>query len=198
MGFFPDTIAASLAGRKVQCAPLVLFDFTSGPVRLWRGLDDLVTADGHVWRGIGTLGGISGIEQAINGQAPQATFVLSGIDAPIWRLAKEEFTAEALGRTAYLMIQFFGVDDPADPDNQRVLDAPFPCWAGRCLTPTFTFEASSGARSVSIAAESLFSLRSRPQYAMYTDADQQHRFAGDLGFEFVGTLVNKKVTWPDY
>lgn len=197
MSLFPETIALALAGGRVECAWLIQFAFTSEPVRVWTGFGTLETSDGQRWSGLGTLGSVSGIEQAVNGQAPRASFTLSGVDAQIVRLARDEYEAEVKGRVVTVLIQFFGVDDPEDPDNQRVLDAPYPLWSGRCLTPTFTISAE-GERSVSIEAESLFSLRSRPQYAMYTDADQQHRFPGDRGFEFVGSLVNKTVTWPDY
>lgn len=197
MGLFPETIAASLAGSTVQCAALVLFDFTTTPMQLWTGNGLLRTNDGRDWQGIGHLGSMAGIEQAINGDAPEATFNLSGVSSEILRLARDEFMAEVYGRTAFVLIQFFGVDDPADPGNQRPLDNPYAIWSGRMLQPTFTY-GENGERSVSISAESLFSLRSRPKYAMYTDADQQRRFPGDEGFEFVGTLVNKVVTWPDY
>lgn len=197
MGLFPETIAASLAGATVECAPLVRFDFTSETMRLWTGNGLLQTNDGAEWQGLGALGSMSGIEQAINGEAPEATFNLTGIDADVLRLARDEFDAEVYGRLVYVLIQFFGVDDPDDPGNQRALDLPYPLWAGRCLQPTITFS-ETGERAIAISAESLFSLRSRPRYAMYTDADQQHRYSGDEGFEFVGTLVNKVVTWPDY
>lgn len=197
MGLFPETIAAQLAGGKVGCAWLVHFGFTTEEVRVWTGYGELKTTDGHRWSGIGQLGSIEGIEQAVNGQAPQASFTLSGIDAQLMRLARDEYEAEVKGRIATVLIQFFGVSDASDPDNQRPLDAPYPVWAGRCLTPSFVFT-ERGERSITIGAESIFSLRSRPQYSMYTDADQQHRFPGDRGFEFVGSLVNKTVTWPDY
>lgn len=197
MSLFPDTIAFSLAGGKVQCAALVRFDFASETMRLWRGNGVLRTNDGALWQGLGTFGGMSGIEQALNGQAPELNFTLSGIDADVMRLARDEFEAEVRGRMVRVLLQFFGVDDPDDPDNQRCLDNPFPIAAARCLTPTFAFT-RDGERSVTIAAETLFSLRSRPRHAMYTDADQQKRFPGDRGFEFAPTLVNKVLTWPDF
>ena len=197
MSLFPETIAAALAGSKVQCAFLVRFDFTSETMRLWNGNGRLKTNDGMFWDGIGQLGSMSGIEQAVNGEAPEMSFMLSGIDAEIMRLARDDFEAEVKGRMVYVLIQFFGVDDPDDPDNQRPLDNPYPVCSGRCLTPSFSLSAE-GERSVTISAESLFSLRSRPAWAMYTDSDQQRRFPGDKGFEFVGSLVNKVVTWPDF
>lgn len=198
MPLFPETIAAALAGTRVELAWLVRFDFVSETMRLWRGSGLLTTNDGATWQGLGSLGDVSGIEQAVNGEAPQATFTLSGVDGTIVRLARDEFEAEVLGRQVSVLLQFFGVDDPDDPGNQRPLDAPYPVWAGRCLSPTFTISRDGGRQSIDISAESLFSLRSRPQYAMYTDADQQRRFPGDAGFEFVGSLVNKVLTWPDY
>ncbi|MED5546206.1 MAG: hypothetical protein VYD90_13230 [Pseudomonadota bacterium] len=197
---FPETIAADLGKRKVTVAFLVLFDFTSAPVRLWRGSYTLRTKDGERWKGLGKLGSVSGIQQAVNGNAPEISFTLSGVDDEILRKVRQEFTAEVKGRHAYVLIQFFGVDDPDDPDNQRPLDNPYPIAAARMLRPEYAADRDSGERSVTIKAESLFSLRSRPRYSMYTDSDQRARYpmANDKGFEFVGEVVNKVVTWPDY
>ena len=197
MSLFPTTIATALGGGKVEAAFLLHLAFATEPVFLWQGYGVLHTSDGRTWQGLGALGSISGIEQAVNGDAPEASFMLSGVDAQVVRLARDEFLTEVKGRIATVYIQFFGVDDAADPDNQRVLDAPYPIWAGRCMTPDFTFGEDDD-RSIAISAESLFSLRSRPQFSMYTDADQQHRYPGDKGFQFVGSLINKVVTWPDY
>ncbi len=198
MSLFPETIKRALAGGKVEAANLVLFDFVTTPMRLWRGNGRLVTNDAAEWLAIGTFGDMKGIEQAVNGQAPQATFTLSGIDAEIMRLARDEFATEVKARMARVYVQFFGVEDEDDPGNQRCLDLPYPIWAGRMLTPSFAADEESGERSVTISAESIFSLRSRPRWAMYTDRDQQQRYPGDKGFQFVGSLVNKVLTWPDW
>jgi hypothetical protein len=202
MTLFPETIKTALAGRKVQCANLVLFDFATDAVRLWKGNGMLVTNDGEAWFATGSFGDMDGIEQAINGEAPQATFTLSGIDAEIMHTARDEFASEAKGRMARVYLQFFGQDDPDDPENQRPLDLPFPVWGGRMLQPQFALaegdDGSPAARSVTISCESLFSLRGRPRWAMHTDADQQHRFPGDQGVQFVASLVRKVTTWPDF
>lgn len=198
MSLFPDTIAAELAGTRVAMTFLVLFDFVTQPVRVWIGGEGkLVTNDGAVWDGLGRIGALSGVEQAVNGEAPEMTFTLSGVDPQMISLARDEFDTECRGRLISVLVQFFGVDDPDDPDNQRPLDLPYPIASARALTPEFTF-GENDARSITIRCESLFSLRSRPRFAMYTDADQQQRFAGDLGFAFVSSLMNKVVTWPDY
>jgi hypothetical protein len=198
MSFFPETIAAHLAGRKVQAALLGQFDFASETMRLWNGGGILEANDDTKWQGLGQWGSVTGLEQAINGQAPEATFTLSGIDADILLLTRDEFEEEVRGRMVRVLLQFFGTDDVNDPDNQRPLDNPFPIWAGLMLKPTFTLDQETGERSVAVAAESIFSQRGRPRFAMYTDADQQKRFPGDRGFEFVASLINKETTWPDF
>ncbi|AMU90538.1 hypothetical protein ATM17_16060 [Sphingopyxis macrogoltabida] len=188
----------ALGGGKVECAELVHFDFTTQPMGLWNGGGILRTNDARLWSGLGTLGSMSGIEQAVNGEAPESAFTLSGIDADVLRLSRQEFEPECKGRIVRVLIQFFGIDDPADPGNQRPLDNPFPIHASRILGATFTVDQENGERAVTLSGESLFSLRSRPKYAMYTDRDQQRRFPGDKGFEFVQAIVNKVLTWPDY
>ena len=198
MSLFPDTIKADLAGARVGMEILVLFDFVTEPVRVWlNGFGQLKTNDGHVWDGLGRLGAISGIEQAVNGEAPEVTFTLSGVDTEMVRLARDEFETECKGRLITVLLQFFGTDDPADPDNQRPLDLPYPIVTARALTSEFLF-GENDERSITIRCESLFSLRSRPRAALYTDADQQRRFPGDLGFAFVASLRNKVISWPDY
>ncbi len=204
MSLFPETIARALAGGKVECANLVKFDFATQPMRIWTGGYTLDTNDGAKWSNVGAFGNMSGIEQAINGEAPEATFTLSGADTEILHLARDEFASEAKGRMVRVYIQFFGVEDANDPDNQRPLDNPFPVWGGRMLLPGFAIDAGAQNQSaecaITVTAESIFSLRTRPRWSMYTVSDQRHRYplTNDRGFEFVGSLVNKVVAWPDY
>ncbi|MFX8805420.1 hypothetical protein ABTM67_19760, partial [Acinetobacter baumannii] len=84
------------------------------------------TNDGAVWDGLGRIGALSGVEQAVNGEAPEMTFTLSGVDPQMISLARDEFDTECRGRLISVLVQFFGVDDPDDPDNQRPLDLPYP------------------------------------------------------------------------
>ena len=198
MSLFPDTIRADLAGAKVECSFLFAFEFASDTVRLWAENGRLDTNDGESWFGIGSLGDATGIEQAINGEAPEAKFTLSGIDQDILTKCREEWNSEARGRWVRAFIQFHGEPDEADPYNQRCWDMPFAIAAFRMLRPSFSFT-EEGERSIEITAEQIFALRSRPRHAMYTDADQNARFPGDRGFEFVGLLAGGiTTTWPDY
>lgn len=193
MSFFPDTIREVLAGRTVRASFLVLFDFTSVPMRVWTGAGK-ITAGGFDWYGLGALGSISGLEQAVNGEAPETTFILTGINSEIVSKVREEFSDEAKDRLIKVLIQFHNEDD----DKPLTLfDQPFAIWAGRMQVPNFEIQGPT-TRKITVSAESLFSLRSRPVFSQYTDTDQKARFAGDRGMEFVAGLVNKTVTWPDF
>lgn len=191
---FPETIKAALAGRTVRCAFLVLLDFVGEPMRVFSGAGKITTAGGVEWFGLGNVASISGLEQAVSGTAPETQFTLSGVDPDIVRLTRDEFEAKAKNQIATVLIQFFNADD----DRALMLyDAPYPIWSGRMQTARFEIKGPKS-RTITVSAESLFSLRSRPASSQYTDTDQRQRFPGDRGFELVPQLVNKTVPWPDY
>ncbi len=193
MSLFPETIKAALGGRTVRASFLVLFDFTSQPMRIWTG-SGKITAGGADWYGLGQLGSISGLEQAVNGEAPETTFILSGINSEIVSLARDEWADEGRDRLVKVLLQFHNYEDDRPLE---LFDEPYSIWAGRMQTPRFELQGPT-TRKITVSAESLFALRSRPAFSQYTDADQKSRFPGDRGFEFVPGLVNKIVTWPDF
>lgn len=190
MSIFPETVNAYLRGEVVKHAFLATFDFTTEVSRLWQG-NGVLESDGELWYGVGSLASIGNLKQALSGKAPETTFTLSGLDPDLVALARAEWEQEAKNRKATIYIQFFNSDD------DRLLegyDAPYPVWQGLMKTPSFGITRASA--QITVSAESIYSLRSRPNYAMYTDRDQKKRFAGDEGFEFVSELVDKVVQWP--
>lgn len=193
MSLFPDTIKAALGGRTVRASFLVMFDFVTEPMYIWTGAGSIDTG-GQTWKGLGNFGSITGLEQAINGEAPETTFTLSGIDSTIVSVARDEFESEAKDRLAKVLLQFHNYEDDRPLE---LFDEPYAIWAGRIQTARFELQGPTK-RTISVAAESLFSLRSRPNFSQYTDSDQRSRFSGDRGFEFVTSLTNKVVTWPDF
>jgi hypothetical protein len=193
VSFFPETIEAALGGRTVRASFLVLFDFTSQPMRIWTGAGKITSGD-EDWYGVGPLGSISGLEQAINGEAPETTFTASGINSEIVSIARDEFADEAKDRLAKVLLQFHNEEDDRPLE---LFDEPYAIWAGRMQTPRFELQGPRS-RKITISAETLFSLRSRPTFSQYTDTDQKSRFPGDRGFEFVPGLLDKIVTWPDF
>ena len=187
---FEAAQAAQLAGRDPRTSWLIKLDFASGPVRTWLDWGTL-EAGGHEWKGVGQIVDLSGLQQVINAEAPELTLRLSGLDATIAPLVRDEFEDEARGRDVTIYLQF--LEDDADV----ALGDPYPVARGLMQRPQFT-RGEDGTRVITISCESFYAMRARPAFATYTDADQQALYPGDKGFSFVAGLRNKKTIWPDY
>lgn len=180
------TTAAALAGETVRCAELVFFDFTSGQYRIWRGYGDLI-AGSYLWKGLGDVGAISGLDAAINGAAPESTIVLSGVTPNISEAAAKSFN-EARGRAMTVYLQFFTA-------TGVLLDTPLPIaiLTMERIEVQFTGPAL---RNVTVHAESMFTARGFPPHGWLSDRDQQARYPGDRGLERMAILQQHAVTWP--
>ena len=53
-------------------------------------------------------------------------------------------------------------------------------------------------RSISLTAETIWTTRNLAAFAYWSDRDQQARFPGDLGCQFIPTLKNKRLSWPTF
>lgn len=188
MGYFPAATSALLAGQIVRCAVLVRFDFTTAPRNLWLGAGKL-WAGGEYWDGLGELGSVSGIESAIGGTAPVATFRLSGVDAALVPAALASAT-EVKGRDVTVYLQFFD-------DEQQTLDEPFSIYAGTLDVMRINAQGSE-LRTIEVTAETLFARRAMPPWGYLTDRDQQKLFPGDRGLEHVPFMISRTVNWPSF
>lgn len=195
MGFFPQTIAAKLAGREIGASLLCFMGFKDTPRRWWMGLGDLA-AGGHIWQGTGDLIQIEGLEQALGTAAPKTTFTLSGVDATVVSLARQA-SARVKDRPCQVYIQFFEIAPGGDQMPWAPLDAPYAIWSGIMDQMSYAADGPSQ-RRVTLTAESIWTGRRRPAYGFWTDRDQQSRFPGDRGLEQVVSLVQKTIRWPVY
>ena len=194
MGFFPEAVAAKLAGREVGVALLCFMDFRETARRWWTGFGPLEAGD-ELWQGAGELIQIEGLEQPIGTVAPKTTFQLSGVDATIVRLARQA-SDRVKDRRCTVYLQFFDLHpDDASVAPWSLLDTPFAVWSGLMDQMTYSAQGPSQ-RGVTLTAESFWTNRRRPPYGFYTDRDQNARFPGDRGLEQVVDLVNKTNRWP--
>lgn len=189
MSLFSQTIQTQLSGEIVRAAGLAFFDFKDAPMGLWEGDGLLITNDGRSWQGLGQYAGVSGINAPMGTEAAQVSFKLSGVSPEIVT-AVQNSSSMVKGRDVTIFIQFFD-------DNNCPLDNPYAIWAG--VMDVMRYSAiGADKRDVTLTAEGLFTNRNHPPYSFYTDKDQQARFQYDRGLEYVSTLINKTVTWPDY
>jgi len=199
MPLFPDAVRDQAQGLHVVAALFVTFDFLSGPVFVWEG-DGPLDRAGVTWRGLGSrvdndgspLQSIDGLEQAVNGVAPQVTLTLSGVDQTVVAAAREDVANNEIeGRDLTIQIGFFDATQPGlvPLDDLLVLGV----WSMQ--KPNFTATGPT-VRTITLPCETLFAQRSRSPFGLLTDRDQQRRFPGDLGCQFPPWLVDRDVAWP--
>lgn len=182
-----ETVALQMAGRRPKVSVLVYADFLSGPQRMWPGIYPL-TSGGHTWQGVDAqLVQIDPGTPSVDGGATPFSIGLSGVSqTAVARVKAGE--SEAIGRTLQIFLQFF------DEDWQP-LDGPISLRRGR-----MTGFAFSGAgpvnRSILVRAEGALVARGRPPLTYLSDAEQQARFPGDRGLEFVASLQSATVVFP--
>lgn len=189
MSGFDAVIAASLSGNNPAFVLLFDVEFASGTNRLWTGRGSR-RFGGQVYDGSGILLGIEGLQAAINGAAPETIFSLAATDE-LARIALLEFKAEARGRRVYVSLQFL------QPGSEQALGEPWRIWSGLILSVSYQ-AAPQGDLRLSVKAEALTSLRSRPRNIMLSDAEQKRRYPGDRGLEFVTSVRRKEILWPEF
>lgn len=185
--FFSGTIAAVLGGQTVRMA--LLLEFLLGtPFRIWLGYGNIITSDGKTWQGFGDVGTIQGLEQAINGAAPQASFTLSGVTPEIVTALTDTWQ-QVRYRQMNVYLQF------VDASSGALLDGPAAINRFTMEQVEITFT-GPGKRDVMIHCENIFTARGFPQFGWLSDRDQQSRHPGDTGLARIPILQYHVVTWP--
>lgn len=190
MAFFDSTLAAYAAGRRVALAVLVECDFAEGVNRFWLTGQGTLEAGGYDWMGTGELVSTSAIGTGQGDGADKMEFTLSGVSTELLALAQDAESVRGQRITVYG--QFL------DADSLQPYDDMWPLPTADVMS-TIGFAATGpGQRAITITAESIFAARDRARYAFYTVRDQEERFPGDRGLEYIPTLKNKEVIWPKY
>ncbi len=187
----PPEVLAATSAEAARIALLVACDFTSGPLRTWEGVGELVTADGLKWLGNGGLVGIGDADLAAGFFASTMTLTITGVpdqftDFYARAMASED---EVKGRRVVMLWQVFR-------DDWSPLGPPFALWAG--VMDKLLFDKALGSRSVQLQCETPFVTRRKPRYGFLTDEDQQRLYPGDRGLRFVSAASEKQLTWPQY
>lgn len=175
---------AALQATQLLPAIFVSLQFSTGTVYIWSGLGNL-TWNGHTWTGVGSLGGISPIQEGATVDASGITLTLSGIDNALLADALQNLQV-GLPVTIYL-----GLFDNASPTS--LLPDPLVAWAGRADQPTIDVGAETA--TISIACENRLIDMDVAVDRRYTHDDAQIDHPGDLGFQFVNSLQDLIIYW---
>jgi len=169
---------------------LVALDFASGMVRYTTNSVD-ITSGGYTWLGFGSLVAVDGVRESEDGAPGDVTLGLS--------LVSTAMLAAAIGnvenyrnRAARLSLQLIGSDF-------QPVGAPVARWAGymnkvRIKRNTSKDGGSSG--SIQMVCSRANANRSRAATGLrHTHAQHVERFAGDNGFGYIQTLIEKPAVW---
>lgn len=180
------TIAAELAKKAIRLAPLLMFDFASGPARYWIG-KGILTTGGFSWSGLPIIVSIDFGKLSVNGAAEQFSLNVSGVDATF--LGKVQgVQSECIGRTLQIWFQFFD-------EHWQPLDPPFQVRSGRMLGLSYR-AAGVGPRSITVQCESKFTARGMAPGQFLSDREMKARFPGNKSMWQMAILQNKLVKWP--
>ncbi len=143
-----------------------------------------ITFQGNTYRGVGGLGSVSDVEDNANLEPVSIDLTISGLDPSYLSLALDFQTH---GRPATLWGVYF------EPNSATIAGEPFFLFRGQI--DTMRIDAGEDA-SITVSVTSELAGWNAGEVRRWNDVDQQARFPGDHCFEFIATLPDKEVWWP--
>lgn len=176
-------LKASLKSRSLCFALLVQVDHPAGMARLWTGVGPLQWSD-ETWRGIGTIGGVSGVESSGQISIQSVDLTLSGVS----REAIAEFLdGEIKGRVARIWWA-------AISDQGTVIPDPILCAVMSLDTRTYSI-ADDGGITLKISGQLGLWQLEKPLAWAWSSEQQKLTYPDDTGFDDIPGLINQKLAW---
>lgn len=160
------------------------FDFASGMQRVCTAMQSMQWG-GHLWLGMGTIGGISAIEET-GGMAPRALNFTINVAQQSWLTLAIGPSSEYCGRSAKLYMC------PLD-ENFRLIGAPVRCWTGKMQTVAISAEGEEGKITLNCET-SAFDLK-RASGMRLNAAQHKKKYPTDQGLDYLNDLIAKPQTW---
>lgn len=202
------SIQAAVDANWINIFLAVKLELDGADINLWTGVGDLVYF-GTTYTGVGTLLGISQIEETAELSARGATLSLSGIPSTLMSLA---LTEQYQGRKATI---YFGVlgSSASTTGGWAILTGLWDdtgiwvdseIWSDTPLSIMQVFNGyldqmnineSSSTCVISVTIESKLIDLERPRTFRFNSASQKAMYPGDLGMDFVEDLQDKQFTW---
>ena len=175
-------VLAELVSTQVAPAFFAAIQFTSGVSYVWTGLGT-ITWNGHDWLGLGAVGQISGLRESSNGAAQSRTLSL---------LTPNDLLSKAIGETnqSYAVELWFGL---LNRTTGAIIADPLKTFRG--YEDTLNIDEGPEQSVITLTVESDLLGLQRPVGRRYTHEDQQFRYPGDRGFEYVNGLQQWDGVW---
>jgi len=178
------TTAFKAAAASSTLRPALFMEglFDSGSLRLWTGYGT-ITWNSYDWTGAGTFISIKDIEERSTIEAVGTTLSLSGLPSEVLSLALNE---SYQGRTINIYLGFFDSTGSLISDLDTIFSG---------LADVMTIEEGGETCTLSMTVENRFIDLQRARERYYTHQDQQIKYSGDLGLNYVSTLQDRVVVW---
>lgn len=189
-----DAVVETYAkGAQVNLATLAWLDFETDPQPVWTGEYDL-TVGGQTWKGLGRAGfliSIDNLEAASTLDAASFNVTLSGVDAGLIAAAASSDRADYVNRLLIVYALF------CDKDWQPLAN-PMAIAGGfmGSMTTTRSQDENGSTRTINLPVNNMFFGRGVASSSFWSDADQQQRFPGDTGMQFIDQLQDFSVPLP--
>lgn len=178
-----ETLSAETEKTVVRAVLMASLDFETYVERAWWGFGTILW-DGQSWYGTGNLGRISTLEETTEIRATGAVLQLSGIPADLITAVS---STPVQGNVAKIYVGFL------DEDFQGLIADPHPIFSGTIDTVEITDGGDTA--TITINVENDIRDLERVRTRRYTDSDQQSRYPGDKGLEYVPSLQDKQSVW---
>jgi hypothetical protein len=158
-------------------------DFASGVVRL-NGSPVTLQVGGHDYLGVGALGSVSGVEEAIELKAYGLQLTLAGIPRDAVALALTEVYRNRRAQVWELVL---------DPATWLPVSDPVLMFRGRMDQMTINMGTTA---TLVVQVESRMRDWERASGVLATYEEQHRRSASDTFFAFVADAAEKSIVWP--
>lgn len=143
-----------------------------------------LTFGGNDYIGVGNFAGISKVSETGDIQSTSLELTLSGVDPAMVSIALNE---NYQGKKGTIYLGFMDA-------NFALVDDPVLVFKGRMDTMPIKLDTES---VIGLTIESRLADLFRSRVIRFNNADQQQRFPGDKGLEFVEEMVAKEIVWKN-
>ncbi|MGO4304186.1 hypothetical protein [Cupriavidus sp. RAF12] len=174
------SVVNAVTAGHVPYLYFVQMDFTQALRLCTAGYN--VDWNGSTWLGVGMVGSIDLIEEQASLEAIGVRLTMAGVPSDLISTALGE---QYQGKPCQIWVA------PLREDLQLVAQ-PVRVFYGRMDTMSVEVGDTS---TITVAAESRMVSWDKPRVRRFNNEDQQSRYPGDRGFEFVAQMVEKQLLW---
>lgn len=172
---------AAVQAKQVYACVFVQLDYAS--VLRVSNLPFPMTWGGATWTGLGDLGSVEPIYETATNEVKGASMTLSGVPNELIATTLAEDYQGKRCQIWYALLD----------ESQAIIGSPVRIFFGRI--DTMVIESGEDSSVIKLTAEPPNVDWQRPRGGRFNHEDQQARYPGDRGLEYVADMVNVEILW---